>query len=97
MRKYASMRTTVVIPDPLLKQAKIHAVEHSTTLRALVIEGLEHVLAKSPAHTTSTTRPTTPPEPAAVKSTHADAGAGTADDHHRSAASDTDIHRLLDS
>jgi len=35
------MRTTVDIPDELLKDAKRKAVEEDTTLRQLVIEGLK--------------------------------------------------------
>lgn len=39
------MKTTIEIPDVIAKQAKLLAAERQTTLRALVVEGLEHVLA----------------------------------------------------
>jgi hypothetical protein len=35
------MKTTIDLPEPLYKKARIHAVEHATTLRALVIESLQ--------------------------------------------------------
>ncbi len=95
VRFYACMRTTVVIPDPLLKKAKLHAVEHSTTFRALVIEGLEYVLAK-PAGTAA------PPElsrPAEAGPPIGDLGSFGEDDEnedHGSAPSNVDIHRLVD-
>ena len=38
------MRTTVEIPDPLLRRAKLAAVEQGTTLKQLVTRGLEQVL-----------------------------------------------------
>ena len=38
------MRTTVEIPDPLLKRAKLAALEQGTTLRQLITRGLESVL-----------------------------------------------------
>jgi len=39
------MRTTLDLPDDLLKRAKISAVERGTTLRELVAAALEHELA----------------------------------------------------
>lgn len=39
------MRTSVDIPDPLLRRAKKLARERGTTLRALVLDGLARVLA----------------------------------------------------
>ena len=39
------MKTTIDIADPLLEEAKSAAVRRGTTLRALVEEGLRHVLA----------------------------------------------------
>lgn len=38
------MRTTVEIPDPLFRRAKMAAVEQGTTLRELITRGLEAVL-----------------------------------------------------
>jgi hypothetical protein len=38
------MRTTVEIPDILLKEAKLAAVEQGTTLKVLITRGLENVL-----------------------------------------------------
>jgi hypothetical protein len=38
------MRTTVEIPDPLLRRAKLAAVEEGITLRELITRGLETVL-----------------------------------------------------
>ncbi len=38
------MRSTFDLPDDLMKQAKIAAVERGITLRDLVAEGLRHVL-----------------------------------------------------
>ena len=40
------MKTTVQISDPLLEQAKATASREKTTLRALIEEGLHHVLRK---------------------------------------------------
>ena len=40
------MKTTIDLPDPLYKRARIHAVEHATTLRAIVIESLQRHLKK---------------------------------------------------
>lgn len=38
------MRSTFDLPDGLMKQAKLAAVERGLTLRDLVAEGLRHVL-----------------------------------------------------
>lgn len=40
------MKTTIEIPDAIVHQAKIVAAERRTTLRGLVLQGLEHVLAE---------------------------------------------------
>jgi hypothetical protein len=40
------MKTTIEIPDAIVQQAKIFAAERRTTLRSLVLQGLEHVLAE---------------------------------------------------
>ena len=39
------MKTTIDLPDALLEQSKIAAAKRRTTLKKLVIEGLETVLA----------------------------------------------------
>jgi len=39
------MKTTMELPDALLHRAKVLAAERQTTLKQLVIEGLEHVTA----------------------------------------------------
>ena len=41
------MRTSVDIPDPLLRRAKKLARERGTTLRALLLDGLRSVVEKS--------------------------------------------------
>jgi hypothetical protein len=38
------MKTTVDLPDPILERAKIAAAKRRTTLKKLIIEGLESVL-----------------------------------------------------
>jgi len=42
------MRTTVEIPDALLQQAKLAAVEQRTTLKELITKGLDAILNKQP-------------------------------------------------
>ncbi|MDP3071523.1 MAG: hypothetical protein Q8N18_14635 [Opitutaceae bacterium] len=37
------MKTTIELPDPLFRRAKVVAAQRGTTLRGLVIEGLRHV------------------------------------------------------
>ena len=54
------MKTTIELPDPLFRRAKIVAAQRGTTLRGLVIEGLQSVTvggaaAASPALTTEET------------------------------------------
>ncbi len=39
-----AMKTTIELPDAIIHQAKIIAAERRTTLRELVLQGLEHVL-----------------------------------------------------
>ena len=41
--KYCSMKTTIDFPDELLHRAKVVAAERRTTLRELVVRGLEAV------------------------------------------------------
>jgi hypothetical protein len=41
------MRTTLNIPDPLIKDAKRRALEEGTTLTELLVEGLRTRLARS--------------------------------------------------
>jgi len=38
------MKTTVELPESVVRKAKLLAAERQTTLRALVLKGLEHVL-----------------------------------------------------
>ena len=38
------MKTTIDLPDQILEQTKIAAARRRTTIKNLVIEGLEHVL-----------------------------------------------------
>jgi hypothetical protein len=38
------MKTTIDLPDEILHRAKIVAAERRTTLKALVLVGLDHVL-----------------------------------------------------
>ncbi len=40
------MKTTIELPDSLGRKAKMLAAERRTTLRALVVEGLELVMAE---------------------------------------------------
>ena len=37
------MKTTIELPDPLFRRAKILAAQRGTTLRELVVEGLQCV------------------------------------------------------
>lgn len=39
--QYYSMRTTIELPDALLKRAKLAALQNNTTLKAMVTEALE--------------------------------------------------------
>jgi hypothetical protein len=46
-RKYASiasMKTTIDLPDDLLHRAKVMAAQRRTTLKALILGGLDHVM-----------------------------------------------------
>ncbi len=40
------MKTTIELPDTLLRRAKVVAAQRGATLRELVIEGLQHVTAR---------------------------------------------------
>jgi len=40
---YVRVKTTIELPDPLLRRIKVLAAQRDTTLRELVIEGLRHV------------------------------------------------------
>lgn len=37
------MKTTIDLPDNLLMQAKVYAAQHQTTLKELVVRGLQQV------------------------------------------------------
>jgi hypothetical protein len=41
---YGEMKTTIDLPDSLLYQAKVAAARRRTTLKDLVVEGLERVI-----------------------------------------------------
>jgi hypothetical protein len=43
------MRTTIDLPDSLLERTKISATKQKTTMRELVIQGLEIVLSQPPS------------------------------------------------
>lgn len=58
------MKTTIELPDPLLRQAKVLAARRGSTLRELVVEGLRHVTSGGTAAAPSGLRLT--PEEAAV-------------------------------
>ena len=40
------MKTTIELPDSIARKAKLLAAERQTTLRALVVQGLEHVISE---------------------------------------------------
>ena len=40
------MRTTIDLPDPLVERVKVSAAKHRTTMRELVIQGLEEILSR---------------------------------------------------
>lgn len=44
------MRTTIDLPEPLVERIKIAAARHRTTMRELVIRGLEEILAQDTAN-----------------------------------------------
>ncbi len=65
------MKTTIDIPDPLYKKAKIRAVELGTTLKAVVLKSLEHELeevAGTPVKSTWANRKLLPAYEVLVKS-----------------------------
>lgn len=41
------MKTTIEIPDSIARQARLLAAERQTTLRALVLQGLERVISET--------------------------------------------------
>ena len=43
------MKTTVDLPDALLQRVKITAAQRRTTLKKLIIEGIEHVIGSNEA------------------------------------------------
>lgn len=48
------MKTTIELPNSIVKKAKMIAADRRTTLRALVVLGLEHVITEK--HVTSNDR-----------------------------------------
>ena len=51
------MRTTLDLPDDILRRAKIKAVERGSTLRQLVIDALQHEMAGAERAAKRLTRP----------------------------------------
>lgn len=51
------MKTTIELPDALLHRAKVVAAQRKTTLKQLMIEGLENVTASPPAAPSVTLTP----------------------------------------
>src|SRR5689334_9198189 len=51
------MRTTLDLPDEILRRAKIEAVERGSTLRQLVIDALQHEMATTERPRRRLTRP----------------------------------------
>lgn len=47
---YGHMKTTIELPDALLRRAKVLAAQRDTTLRELVIEGLQHITGSGGSH-----------------------------------------------
>lgn len=47
------MKTTIDLPDPIFKRTKIAAAQRGTSIKNLVIEGLEHVLNVGAENTSS--------------------------------------------
>ncbi len=43
------MKTTIDIPEPLYRRAKVHAIQHGVTLRELVLGALQAHLQPAPA------------------------------------------------
>lgn len=50
LRQYWKVKTTIDIPDPLYRQAKIRAVEQSTSLKEILLRGLERELRAGSGH-----------------------------------------------
>ena len=42
------MRTTIDVPEPILRNAKQVAAQHGTSVRALIFEGLQATLDRKP-------------------------------------------------
>lgn len=57
------MKTTIDFPEKLLHRAKLAAVERKTTLKELVVQGLDYVI----------THPISKPDPEAARKSRADA------------------------
>ena len=51
-----SMRTTIDLPEPLVERIKIAAARHRTTMRELVIHGLEEILHREGAEAEATSQ-----------------------------------------
>ena len=57
MQKDTFMRTTLDLPDDVLRQAKIAAVERGLTLRQVVIDALKHELGSAAPRRRRLTKP----------------------------------------
>lgn len=54
------MRTTVDIPDPLYREIKVRAANEGTTVREIILEGVQIRLQNGTAKTTEAGRPRFP-------------------------------------
>lgn len=54
---FTAMRTTIDLPDDILRRAKIEAVERGSTLRQLVIDALQREIAGAERPRKRLTRP----------------------------------------
>lgn len=45
---YGSMKTTIDLPEEILQRAKIVAIQRKTTLKALIVQGLDHAIRHEP-------------------------------------------------
>jgi hypothetical protein len=86
MQQYAFMRTTLELPDELLKRAKIEAVERGITLKELVGIALARELVAEPAprRRSQLTFPLFPSQaPGVLKLTGRDIAASEAEEDRR--------------
>ena len=67
---YGQMKTTIELPEPLFRRAKVLAARRGTTLRALVVEGLQQVTDGTPRPADAGPRLTTEESHIAVLGAH---------------------------